>query len=371
MKVLIIYHHKCADGSFAAAISGLAHADDIVHYMASNYVPNDGDILDVNGVRLDQMPTIMQTNPVVKQIVEDVEVEVVEEGVQYDKVIVVDFSLSERQMAVMTQRFGTNFVVLDHHNVRTQQGYDAECRAIGVHPNPEMIFNAAGSGALLAYMKNLSRFNSPRYARYLGNLIRMAQLVSDRDTWQRHITKAFEFYEGYAPELFSDPEAGGIIFESLPSTVAKARFLIMNGDIEELRAIGRDRIVKRNEKIAQMIKHNSYFSNGEGGLMFNHVVLPAPRALGSEAAQFVFENYPHFQLVIMPRITDKQPDTVFVSVRSIGCNGTEPHSAKQVAMQFTGNGHGNAAGFQMSRKQFEQMYPQVRLAHEEQDVVCC
>lgn len=66
MKVLIIYHHSCADGSFAAAIAALAHKDEVCHFLASNYVPNDGDIVDAEGVLLEQRQDIMQTNPVIE-----------------------------------------------------------------------------------------------------------------------------------------------------------------------------------------------------------------------------------------------------------------------------------------------------------------
>lgn len=369
MKVLIIYHHACADGSFAAAIAALAHKDEICHFLASNYVPNDGDIVDSEGVLLDERKDIMQTNPVIKhEAGKDPEYQL---GVQYDKIIVVDFSLSERQMAVFTKRFGTNFIVLDHHNVRTVASYQEECKKIDVHPNPEMIFNASGSGALLAYMKNLSRFGGEGYSRFLSNLIRIAQMVSDRDTWQRSVTKAFEFYEGYAPEMFADKEKSGIIFENYPATVKRAREIIMFGDIEEIRATGRERIVERNKKIEHMIDHNCEFNAGSGYICFKHVILPASRAIGSEAAQFVFDNYPHFQLVLMPRISDKHPDTVFISCRSTGQDENSPRSAKQIAKLFGGNGHANAAGWQMSRTAFESMYPELKLGHEEQDAVCC
>ena len=374
MKILIIYHHACADGAFAAAITALAHKDAACHFFASNYTPNDGDIVDADGKLLDERQDILQRNFTTVETVKDhegndAEIEVKHE-VEYHKVVVVDFSLSERQMAVFTQRFGSNFIVLDHHNVRTRERYVAECQKLDTPPAPEMIFNASGSGALLAYMKNLTRFNDTSHMRYLGNLIRIAQMVSDRDTWQRHITKAFEFYEGYAPELFADKEPGGVLFEQAPNTVSRAIEIIKHGDIEEIRALGRQRIVERNAKIERMIDQNSLFSNGNSRINFNHVVLPAGRAIGSEAAQFVFDTYP-FYLVIMPRISDKHPDTVFISCRSIGQDETSPHSAKQVAMMFGGNGHANAAGWQMDRAAFESMYPEVKLGHEEQDVVCC
>ena len=371
MKVLIIYHHSCADGSFAAAITALAHKDEVCHFLACNYVPNDGDIVDAEGVRLDQRQDIMQTNPVVKKEVEGMVTEVIQQGVEYDKVIVVDFSLSERQMAVFTQRFGSNFIVLDHHNVRTRERYVAECEKLDVQPAPELIFNASGSGALLAYMKNLTRFNGPAHARYLGNLIRIAQMVSDRDTWQRHVTKAFEFYEGYAPELFADKEPSGVLFENYPQTVLRARSIIMTGEIEEIRALGRERIVERTKTIEHMIQDNCLFDNGRGSIQCNHVILPAGRAIGSEAAQFVFDNYPHFKLVIMPRTTSKHPDRVYISVRSTDQSEHSTTSAKHVAMMFGGNGHLNAAGWQMDRAEFEALYPEVRLGHEEQEAVCC
>lgn len=371
MKVLIIYHHSCADGSFAAAIAALAHKDEVCHFLASNYTPNDGDIVDAEGVPLEQRQDIMQTNPLVKKMVHGVEHEVIQEGVQYDKVIVVDFSLSERQMAVFTQRFGSNFIVLDHHNVRTRERYVAECEKLGVAPAPETIFNASGSGALLAYMKNLTRFNSPAYNRFLSNLIRIAQMVSDRDTWQRSNTRAFEFYEGYAPEMFADKDPSGVLCTEYPKTVLRARSIIMTGDIETIRAIGRERIVERNRKIEHMIETNCEFNSGSGYICFKHVILPASRAIGSEAAHFVMENYPHFQLVLMPRISDKHPDTVFISCRSVGQTEDSPRSAKQIAMLFGGNGHANAAGWQMSRGAFEAMYPELKLGHEEQEAVCC
>jgi len=368
VKVLIIYHHSCADGSFAAAIAALAHKDEVCHFLASNYVPNDGDIVDAEGVLLEQRQDIMQTNPVIEH--EEGKDPVYQTGVQYDKVIVVDFSLSERQMAVFTQRFGSNFIVLDHHNVRTRARYEEECKKLDVAPGPELIFNASGSGALLAYMKNLSRFNGPAYHRFLGNLIRIAQMVSDRDTWQRSNTRAFEFYEGYAQEMFADKDQSGVLCTEYPKTVLRARSIIMTGDIERIREIGRGRIVERNKKIDHMIAANSLFANSRGQIDFNHVVLPAGRAIGSEAAQFVFDNYP-FQLVIMPRISDKHPDTVFVSCRSINQEEYSTTSAKHVAMMFGGNGHLNAAGWQMDRTEFESLYPEVKLGQEEQEAVCC
>lgn len=369
MKVLIIYHSACADGSFAAAITALAYKDEVCHFFAANYAPNNGDIVDAQGVLLDQRQDIMRTNPIVEH--EAGKEPVYLEGFEYDKVIVVDFSLSERQMAVFTKRFGTNFIVLDHHNVRTRERYAEECQKLDVHPNPEMIFNASGSGALLAYMKNLSRFNGPSYNRFLGNLIRIAQMVSDRDTWQRSVTKAFEFYEGYVVEMFAHKEEVGVLFEEQPHTVRIAREVIMFGDIEEIRATGRERIVERNKRIKHLVDNHSLFSNGTGSIAYNHVVLPVERSLGSEAAHFVLEEYDHFQLVVMPRISKHKPDTVFISCRSKDQAEDSPCSAKQIAMLFGGNGHANAAGWQMPRADFEALYPEIQLEREQTDAACC
>lgn len=334
MKIIVLYHGSCADGSMAAAVTALAHTMDEVHFMSLNYVPNDGPIVDADGLSLELRPDLWQ----------------------YDSMIIVDFSLTEQQLALFTKKYKSNLVVLDHHNVRQHSIYDEACTAIGVQPSSNMHFNAAGSGTLLAYMKQLTKFSSggERVAMFLGHLIEISQLVSDRDIWVRSNVRAFEFYEGYAPEVFSDIEKTGVLYTELPSTVSKCRNIIRKGNVEQLVQEGRARIVKRDATIKELIVTSAIFSKGNDFIQVPHVVVSAERAIRPEVGQYVFDHYPEYSLALMFSYgRDDRADTVFVSVRS---RPNYSYSAKKLSMDKGGNGHENAAGFQIPKSEFDAHY---------------
>lgn len=361
MTTLVVYHQGCADGSFAAAITALAYANDTLHFMPAVYSENSGDIVNSEGVLLQDLPGF--------EGIKDVHGEFITNAAGYTRIVVVDFSFTERQMAIFTQRFGGNFVVLDHHDCRSLEKYAEECASIEVFDDKgvrkpvsplQLTFAAGGSGALLAYMAHVSQFQQQQYA-CTGNIIRIAQLVSDRDLWIRTNKRAFAFYEGYCKDVFAEVEKAGHIFTEMPPTVSKAYQIIVSGDVEKIIAQGFKNIEARDEKIRQMIDDNSFFSEPNDLVSVKHAVVPCDKNIASETGNYVYENYAHFQTVLLVRKGHRDPDRVYVSCRSKGYPEGHPGSARYIARTRGGNGHVSAAGFSMPLEEFNQLYPLLEL----------
>lgn len=352
MTTLVVYHQGCADGSFAAAITALAYPNDTLHFYPAVYAQDSGDIVSADGSLFEDLPGLEGVKDDNGEFIKDVK--------GYTRVIVVDFSLTERQMAVMTKRFAGNFKVLDHHNVRTHDKYAAECAALGVSPLA-LTFSAGGSGALLAYMNHVSEFQQHQHS-FTHNIIRIAQLVSDRDLWQRDNERAFAFYEGSCTTVFKEVEKCGLVYTDFPPTVREALNIITTGDINQIVATGFDNIEIRNDKIRQMITDNSFFSEANHLVGVKHAVVPCDKGIASETGTYVYDNYAHFQTVLLVRKGHRDPNRVYVSCRSKGYHtGKEEGSAKYTAQQRGGDGHVNAAGFNMPLEEFNQLYPGLQL----------
>lgn len=337
MRILIVYHNACADGSFAAATVSLAFPLDIVHYIAADYVqPNTNDVCLADGTPLHEIPGIET----------------------YDKIYFVDFSVSESQLAKLTKHFGNDLYVFDHHDARTLPEYNKQCELLEVHPSTNVTFASKSSGVMLSYFGVLSSFDtsSARVQSMIGNLMRIVQLVSDRDTWTRDNQRAFAFYEGYCKEMFKDKEETGVLYHVPTSTVLHARNIILNGDVESIIAKGFSLIAERNTLIEKLYSINGQIFEPNDIIPERHAVLSTSRAIGSEAAQWVQDNK-DVSLVLVVRCApnNEEPEKVFCSVRSAGSKIT----ARDVAVSFGGYGHPDAAGCVIPRDIFNKHYPAI------------
>lgn len=352
MTTLVVYHQGCADGSFAAAITALAYPNDTLHFFPAVYAQDQGDIVDANGVLLQDLPGLEGGKDAL-----------------YKRVVVVDFSFTEKQMAIFTHRYGGNFKVLDHHDCRSHEKYAEECAALEVYDDKgvrkqvsplQLTFAAGGSGALLAYMAHVSEFQQHQYA-CTDNIIRCAQLVSDRDLWIRTNKRAFAFYEGYVDAVFKEVEKCGHVYTDMPPTVRAAYKIILSGNIEEIIEQGFKNIEIRDEKIRQMIDDNSFFSDGNGLVPVKHAVVPCDKGIASETGAFIYENYPHFKTVLLVRKGHRDPERVYVSCRSQGYPEGHEGSARAIARSQGGDGHVSAAGFNVALTEFNELYPGLKL----------
>ncbi|QZE58037.1 DHH phosphoesterase [Erwinia phage pEa_SNUABM_33] len=352
MTTLVVYHQGCADGSFAAAITALAYPNDTLHFFPAVYAQDQGDIVDANGVLLQDLPGLEGGKDAL-----------------YKRVVVVDFSFTEKQMAIFTHRYGGNFKVLDHHDCRSHEKYAEECAALEVYDDKgvrkqvsplQLTFAAGGSGALLAYMAHVSEFQQHQYA-CTDNIIRCAQLVSDRDLWIRTNKRAFAFYEGYVDAVFKEVEKCGLVYTDMPPTVRAAYKIILSGNIEEIIEQGFKNIEIRDEKILQMIEDNSFFSDGNGLVPVKHAVVPCDKGIASETGAFIYENFPHFKTVLLVRKGHRDPERVYVSCRSQGYPEGHEGSARAIARAQGGDGHVSAAGFNVALTEFNELYPGLKL----------
>ena len=352
MTTLVVYHQGCADGSFAAAITALAYPNDTLHFFPAVYAQDQGDIVDANGVLLQDLPGLEGGKDAL-----------------YKRVVVVDFSFTEKQMAIFTHRYGGNFKVLDHHDCRSHEKYAEECAALEVYDDKgvrkqvsplQLTFAAGGTGALLAYMAHVSEFQQHQYA-CTDNIIRCAQLVSDRDLWIRTNKRAFAFYEGYVDAVFKEVEKCGCVYTDMPPTVRAAYKIILSGNIEEIIEQGFKNIEIRDEKILQMIEDNSFFSDGNGLVPVKHAVVPCDKGIASETGAFIYENFPHFKTVLLVRKGHRDPERVYVSCRSQGYPEGHEGSARAIARSQGGDGHVSAAGFNVALTEFNELYPGLKL----------
>lgn len=352
MTTLVVYHQGCADGSFAAAITALAYPKDSLHFYPAVYAQDQGDIVNADGTLIQDLPGL--------EGIKDDKGDFIKDPKGYTRVIVVDFSLTEKQMAIFTKRFGAGgFKVLDHHDVRDQEKYAEECAALDVSP-AQLTFAAGGSGALLAYMAHVSEFQQHQYA-YTDNIIRVAQLVSDRDLWIRTNKRAFAFYEGCSGEVFSNVEKCGKVYTDMPPTVYAAYKVIVGGNIEEIIDRGFVNIEERDREIRSLIDNNSFFSDPNALIDVQHAVIPCDKRIASETGAHVQENYPHFQTVLLVRKGHRDPERVYVSCRSKGYPEGHKGSARYIARTRGGDGHPNAAGFSMALTEFNELYPGLKL----------
>lgn len=338
MRVLVIYHNACADGTFAAAVCSLAFSSEQIDFLPLNYGAGGG-------------PTLMADGTPVHQA----------EGINgYDRVYILDFSLREEELAALTAYYENNLYVFDHHDVRKPTIYSAECEKIGAKPSTNMILANKSSGTLITYVNLVSQFSnsSPRTMAMIGNLMRIVQLVSDYDTWQRKNKRAFAFYAGHSPDVFSEKDELGVISKSMPNTVRKARAVITSGNIEEIIEKGFEAIKQREETFAEMMKVNGVIVEANNHINVPHAVVPASRAIGSNLAQWVQDQNPDVNLVLIVRGTSEVPDRVFVSARSRAGSNI---SAREIAEKFGGSGHPNSAGFSMAKTIFDSLYPTLEL----------
>lgn len=343
------------DGSTSAAILALANADNECHFFAASYSRGEGsDVVDSEGTPFHLKPEIMyKNNP-----------DDATDKNAYDALCIVDFSMPVHQLAALTQRFGTNFTVLDHHDTIQYDDYAKACDELSsqlgteVRPAPTVVFKAGGSGALLAYMHNVARFDKKPPLPYVGNLICIAQLVSDRDTWQRSNVRAFQFYDGVSGMVFEKNDDAGIITAVPGPTVAKMMSIITSGNINQLIEWGISVAAVRDEKIEEAISKYGHVTSGTIELPIAHMVLPIERSICREAAQQVNERQ-GLKLVIMPRISSKTPDMVNISISSYGLDKNSPYCARNIAQTYGGNGHVSAAGCSIPLVDFQRLYPTV------------
>lgn len=348
MRILILYHNACADGSFAAATVSLAFPMDVIHYIALDYAGAGKDTLLADGTPLHEHPEIFS----------------------YDRVYFVDFAPPESQLAKFTAHYKNNLYVFDHHDTANPELYRKECEAIAipdakpsepqtVQPSTNVTFASQSSGAMLSYFGVISQFqpSNPRTMSMIGNLMRIVQLVSDRDTWRKENKRAFAFYDGYAKEMFANKEDTGVLYKETPSTVSNARNIVLKGNVEEIIKLGFDRIVERNATIEKMFAANGRIFEANDIVECPHAVISTSRAIGSDTADWIQENHP-VGLVLVVRVdpTGEKPDDVYCSVRS---GKTNPVRAKTIAEKFGGTGHPNAAGCVIPRKTFETFYSSV------------
>lgn len=339
MRILIVYHNACSDGSFAAATVSLAFPMEVIHYLALDHAhPDEADAVTSDNVPLHLLPEIRS----------------------YDRIYFVDIAINERQLADLTAFYKNDLFVFDHHNTRSMDKYKAECEALGIQPSTNVVFASQHSGAMLSYFGVINQFSngSPRIMSMIGNLMRIVQLVSDRDTWQLQNKRAFAFYDGYSREMFADKEETGVLYSTVPSTIANARNIVMNGNVEEIISLGEQRIKERNEHIEKLFKANGKIFEANDIIPQRHAIMSTSRAIGSDAAQWIRDNNPGVKLVLIVRCApdNAEPEKVFCSVRS---DADSPVSAKSVANTFGGDGHVNAAGCVMSRKTFDTFYPEI------------
>lgn len=338
MKTLILYHAACADGTFAAAIAGLAHTGNDVHYMPVGYGSEDRSyITDKSGVSISSRPDLMA----------------------YDSLVFVDIAPVEEQLADITYHLEQpkdspkrNLTVLDHHNVRTQERYAEECEKRGVKPR-EVTFSSDLSGAMLTYFKYLPNFASlvqGTLAGKLEDLAPIAQLVSDRDTWQRDKERAFQFYEGHSPIVFATTDDIGALYVGTSHTVGRAISIITECRLEELIRKGAQAIKTRDAFIDDLLATKAKICTTPE-VKEPHAVFTAARAIASEAAAQA-QSKLGVNLALVWRLSDCETK-VFCSWRSTAGSSI---TAKEVCESYGGNGHPNAAGCSMSVEHFIAMY---------------
>lgn len=396
--VLIMYHHSCADGTFSAAIAALAEYPNEVIYLPLSYSKDNAPIKMKN--KNGELIPVEESSLVQRA----------------KKIVIVDFSLREDQLAIITNQFieakksVQDIRVYDHHNVRTYEKYEEECTCrqkyyvnskgepLPVQLSKELIFNSGGSGALTTLMKSLLGIENNIKYNY-GTIARVAQLVSDRDTWKRHKKDAFAFYDATSSEIFASVEPIGVPHKGgSDTTVSKARDILMEPleYIDKLIATGYE-IQAEVAKEIRKIHKDAVICEANEIVPVRHLVFTAHRGIASEACAQYLESEVATQnkigLCLVVRRTsdnniavsarskvnhesedkvladmdeaiyalfsDKYPELNIPSFRGI----SEPleipthlYGAKNVAIRNGGNGHQDAAGFSLSVDNFIDAY---------------
>lgn len=394
--VLIMYHHSCTDGTFAAAIAALAEFPKKIVYLPLCYSKDNGPILmkDAEG------NTIQVENSV--------------EVAGASKILIVDFSLREDQLADITSLFleqnkSVNEIrVYDHHDVRSVERYEEECLCrqefvdksgtlLPVRVSKELTFTSGCSGTLITLMESLLGIQKNMSHNY-RTIAKVAQLVSDRDTWKREKKDAFAFYDGTSGIIFDEVEEAGVSHDGHPkTTVSKARDILMEPaeTIDKFIADGYDKQRAVNSEIRLILK-DAVICEANAIVPVRHLVFTAHRGITSEAcAQYLESEEAAANQVGVVMVVRLYKSAIAVSVRSKVNHESDTtvmaevddsmlelfkkkypniempevwkgqtsievpshiYGAKSAAIRNGGNGHQEAAGFSISVDNFLDTY---------------
>lgn len=395
--VLVMYHHSCADGTFAAAIAALSEYPNEVLYLPLCYSK-------------DNEPIKMKDSAGKTILVEESA-----EVINASKILIVDFSLREDQLAEITSLFlrqkksVQDIRVYDHHDVRSHVRYEEECLCrqetvsdagalIPVQTSKEFTFASGVSGTLITLMQSLLGIQNNIAYNY-RTIAKVAQLVSDRDTWKRAKKDAFAFYDGTSTDIFSSVEPAGVSHTGgSDTTVSKARDILMEPAeyIEGLIEKGYARQKEVNAEIRQLHK-DAVICEANAIVPVRHLVFTAHRGIASEACSQYLETKEakDSKVGVVLAVRRTGDDLIAVSARSqVNHTSDETvlaemdeavyklfrtkypelnicpeqemskameipahlYGAKNAALRNGGNGHQEAAGFAVSVDNFIDTY---------------
>jgi oligoribonuclease NrnB/cAMP/cGMP phosphodiesterase (DHH superfamily) len=240
-------------------------------------------------------------------------------GVQYNKeydleifkdknVFVLDFSFP-LDTCNEIKKVSKNFVILDHHKTAQES----------LSTLDYAIFDMNKSGALLTWNYFYPSYEAPKFV----------QLVSDHDLWNHHSKEVVWFNKAIRCLPF-DFTIWLDTFKSFQDPLKLEEFIAQGKAIETF----------TNQQVESLVKvATTCVINGEQGLMVN-----AASAFISETGNQLAKKSGTFGAITILAKNGK----VLVSLRSIG-----DYDVSNIAKEFGGGGHKNAAGFSIDLKDLQ------------------
>lgn len=370
-NTLIIHHSDCMDGYGAAALvacslSGLntpeptllAQAIDnhfllpdpatpVVYTMALHY-PSDRN-----------KPTMCARAPVTspgeKPEYINIEKKIDECGIEFDTIIIVDFSVSLHQLEALWRSCDRMFV-LDHHDnykkdhMLAQANEEEMSEAFICWLQSDQCILASGrAGCGLALDRILDIAPD---ACVPESMFEACNLISDRDTWNRSNVQAIKFHEGAVRSVMHLRSDVGAIIPFIPNisdgmgysdiktsaVFALAEIMVSPDRIATEIDEGAVIVSYRNALLASIVESSALFYAADKFISVPYIVVPTPRMLSSELGDYLRETYPEYHAYVM---TDGSTGShTGISMRS----RTPEFNSKEWCESHRGGGHPAAAG---------------------------
>lgn len=309
-KTVVYYHKNCLDGFISGLVAARYFGFEDVIYKA----------LDYKDVKIDDLSAI-------------------EECFEADLTYVLDFSFKKDVLEIISSKLKGDMIILDHHeSVFKDFGLEFITQTYDAYPNVYLILNNNNkSGAILAYdyfNPPLLKLDEPYDPAYYP---RACKLADDGDRWIFKFTTETRAFRAAMQGAMFKWTISSYWIDILDDNSILFKTVIDAGKTLDEAHMSNVYIIAKNAKHTKFADWNVNICN-------------ANKVYSSDLGNFLAAYHigdnplPDFSMVWF--YVDKL-DMVEVSLRSIG-----DFNVSNVAAQFGGGGHKNAAGFTIKLEEF-------------------
>lgn len=249
-------------------------------------------------------------------------------GVQYDKpmpdfavgddIYILDFSYSPT-VIINAAKTANSITLIDHHK-SAQEEHDQYWATNAMPSNVNIFFDQSHSGCVLAWKHFFPNNPVPE----------LLNIIEDHDLWR-----------------FRYPNTKAVmcaLHSKIPFKIQNLSKLFGNASLNKIERIGRLLLEQRNSSIARLIskKHRIQFGTSTG------LAVNGPPEFSNELGHELAKESKSFGATYQ---YDGESKKWWFAIRSTG-----DYDVSIIAKLYGGGGHKNAAGFSLSREQFEAIF---------------